>query len=121
MLQPEIKARDLIIQQWDVYGQPLADTNYPAKEALQSLMQWMKKNNSQRILAATQILIAPGYQYRVAKAIITNFHQPRSTLLLLVAATVGNDWKKIYGYAMENDFRFLSYGDGSLLFMPPIP
>jgi S-adenosylmethionine:tRNA ribosyltransferase-isomerase len=60
-------------------------------------------------------MIAPGYQSRIAKGLITNFHQPSSTLLLLVAALIGNDWRKVYDYALENDFRFLSYGDGSLL------
>ena len=60
-------------------------------------------------------MIAPGYQPRIAKGLVTNFHQPSSTLLLLVAALIGNDWRKVYDYALENDFRFLSYGDGSLL------
>ena len=119
MLNPAIKNDELIIRQWDVYELPLSATKFSASASLQSLLQWMKKNNQQRILTATQILIAPGYQYKIANAIITNFHQPQSTLLLLVAAAVGDDWKKIYNYAMENDFRFLSYGDGSLLF--PIP
>ena len=119
MLNPAIKNDELTIRQWDVYELPLSATKFSASASLQSLLQWMKKNNQQRILTATQILIAPGYQYKIANAIITNFHQPQSTLLLLVAAAVGDDWKKIYNYAMENDFRFLSYGDGSLLF--PIP
>jgi S-adenosylmethionine:tRNA ribosyltransferase-isomerase len=64
---------------------------------------------------STQIIIAPGYKYRIVKAIITNFHQPQSTLLLLVSALVGDDWRRIYDYAMSHDFRFLSYGDSSLL------
>jgi S-adenosylmethionine:tRNA ribosyltransferase-isomerase len=67
------------------------------------------------IAATTQILIAPGYKLRIAKGIITNFHQPQSTLLLLIAAIVGDDWRRIYDYALKNNFRFLSYGDGSLL------
>jgi S-adenosylmethionine:tRNA ribosyltransferase-isomerase len=118
ILFPEIKMEDLVIHQWDVYEAPLAQTNIAASESLTALLKWMKKNNLQKIITTTQILISPGYQYKVAKAIITNFHQPQSTLLLLVAAAVGNDWKKIYNYALENDFRFLSYGDGSLLFTP---
>jgi len=69
------------------------------------------------LITKTQIIIAPGYKFRMIHALITNFHQPQSTLLLLVAAITGDDWKKIYGYAMENDFRFLSYGDGSLLWV----
>ncbi len=92
------------------------ETRFTTEESLNSLLQWMKRNELQHLFTYTQILIAPGYQYKIAKAIITNFHQPQSTLLLLVAAAVGNDWKKIYEYAMENDFRFLSYGDGSILF-----
>jgi S-adenosylmethionine:tRNA ribosyltransferase-isomerase len=118
-LIPQTAAADLMIKQWDVYEQPLQQTNFTCIEALQSLLHWMELNNLQQLFLPTQILIAPGYQYRVAKAIITNFHQPQSTLLLLVAAAVGDDWKKIYDYALENDFRFLSYGDGSLLFCAP--
>jgi S-adenosylmethionine:tRNA ribosyltransferase-isomerase len=77
----------------------------------------MKVNNRDRLFTQSQILIAPGYHFKIAKTIVTNFHQPQSTLLLLVAAAIGNDWKKKYDYAMQNDFRFLSYGDGSLLFI----
>lgn len=120
-LFPGIKMEHLSIHQWDVYEAPLAAVNFSAATALTALLNRMKENNLQRIITTTQILISPGYQYKVAKAIITNFHQPQSTLLLLVAAVVGNDWKKIYQYALENDFRFLSYGDGSLLFVAPIP
>jgi S-adenosylmethionine:tRNA ribosyltransferase-isomerase len=75
----------------------------------------MENNNTEKIITKTHILIAPGYDLKIAKAIITNFHQPQSTLLLLIAAVVGNDWKKIYQYALDNEFRFLSYGDGCLL------
>jgi S-adenosylmethionine:tRNA ribosyltransferase-isomerase len=121
LLFPEIKMDELSIHQWDVYEPPLAETIITSAAALTALLNWMKKNKLQRIITTTQILISPGYQYKVAKAIITNFHQPQSTLLLLVAAAVGNDWKKIYDYALENDFRFLSYGDGSLLFAAPTP
>ena len=77
----------------------------------------MKVNNRDRLFTQSQILIAPGYHFKIAKAIITNFHQPQSTLLLLVSAAIGGDWKKNYAYAMQNNFRFLSYGDGSLLFI----
>ncbi|MDB5224271.1 MAG: S-adenosylmethionine:tRNA ribosyltransferase-isomerase [Chitinophagaceae bacterium] len=76
----------------------------------------MEKNELQRLFTRTQILIAPGYKFKIAKALITNFHQPLSTLLLLVAAITDN-WKTIYEYALNNDFRFLSYGDGCLLFL----
>lgn len=114
-LQPEIKQLD--ISQWEVYESPLANNNCSAKEALTALLNWMKINNRKKIFTQSQILIAPGYHFKIAKAIITNFHQPQSTLLLLVAAAIGDDWRKVYAYAMQHDFRFLSYGDGSLLFI----
>jgi len=113
-----------VISQWEVYEAPLAGSNIPVSEALTALLNWMKKNNLERLITRSQILIAPGYTFKMAKAIITNFHQPQSTLLLLVAAAVGEDadtgqpgWLKIYDHALQHDFRFLSYGDGSLLFI----
>ena len=121
ILYPESTSAELQIYQWDVYDAPLSKTNHSREEVLKALLQWMKKNKQHRILSPTQILIAPGYQFKIAKAIVTNFHQPQSTLLLLVAAIAGNDWRKLYDYAMENDFRFLSYGDGSLVFIPDLP
>jgi S-adenosylmethionine:tRNA ribosyltransferase-isomerase len=117
LLNPLASPDDLLIKQWDVYEVPLSATAISATDALQALLQWMANHQQQRILATTQILICPGYQYKLAKAIVTNFHQPQSTLLLLVAAAVGQSWKKIYEYALQNDFRFLSYGDGSLLYI----
>jgi S-adenosylmethionine:tRNA ribosyltransferase-isomerase len=76
----------------------------------------MRDNGLEQIKAATQIMITPlGYHFRIVNYIITNFHQPKSTLLLLVSAYVGDNWKRIYDYALANDFRFLSYGDSSLL------
>jgi len=77
----------------------------------------MANKKVNRIFTQTQLLITPGYTFKIAKGLITNFHQPQSTLLLLVAAAIGDNWKKCYQYAMENDFRFLSYGDANLLFM----
>lgn len=114
-LQPEIK--QLQISQWEVYEAPLVNSNISAKESLTALAIWLKANNQERLFTHSQILIAPGYQFKIARAIVTNFHQPQSTLLLLVAAATGDDWKTLYKYALENDFRFLSYGDGSLLFI----
>lgn len=114
-LQPEIK--QLNISQWEVYEAPLANSNIASKESLTALLNWMKANKQASLFTQSKILIAPGYHFKMARAIITNFHQPHSTLLLLVAAAIGNDWKKIYDYAMQHDFRFLSYGDGSLLFV----
>ncbi|RYF91873.1 MAG: S-adenosylmethionine:tRNA ribosyltransferase-isomerase [Chitinophagaceae bacterium] len=104
------------IAQWDVYDTPLAEANISAEAALQALLQWMKQQNLQQIFTQTQLLIAPGYRFRMANMLITNFHQPQSTLLLLVAAAIGDDWKKMYDYALQNNFRFLSYGDGNLIF-----
>ena len=82
---------------------------------MQTLLNWMEEYKLTRLIAKTQLLIAPGYSFKIVKGLITNFHQPQSTLLLLVAALTGKGWKSIYDYALQNDFRFLSYGDGSLL------
>ncbi len=117
-LQPGIK--QLSIGQWEVYETALANSNISATESLSALLRWMKTNKQERLFTQSQILIAPGYSFKIAKAIITNFHQPQSTLLLLVAAAIGEDWKPVYTYAMQNDFRFLSYGDGSLLFIKTV-
>lgn len=114
ILQPAITLEYLQVYQWDAYDVD-AET-ITAKDALQSLLQWMQQNNLSNLITKTQIIIAPGYGLKVAKALITNFHQPQSTLLLLVAALSGDDWRKIYNYALENNFRFLSYGDGCLLY-----
>jgi S-adenosylmethionine:tRNA ribosyltransferase-isomerase len=114
-LQPAIK--ELHINQWEVYEDPLANSGLPAVESLSALLNWMKENNHQRLFTRSQILIAPGYSFKIANAIITNFHQPQSTLLLLVAAAIGDEWRKVYDHAMQHDFRFLSYGDGSLLYI----
>lgn len=113
ILLPEIEIESLYVAQWDPYELPSG--NILPKESLQSLLRWMQKNNSPTLFTKTQLLIVPTYQFRIAKTLITNFHQPKSTLLLLTAAFVGNDWKKVYDYALQNDFRFLSYGDACLL------
>jgi S-adenosylmethionine:tRNA ribosyltransferase-isomerase len=104
---------ELEINQWDAYELP---QNLSAEESLNSLLAWMEKNVVQKLICKTQILIVPSYELRIADALVTNFHQPSSTLLLLVAAVVGDDWKKIYDHALANEYRFLSYGDGSILF-----
>ena len=85
------------------------------KEALENLIKWMNEKNLDNLTAKTQIIIAPGYQFKIVNGLITNFHQPQSTLLLLVAAFIGENWKEVYTHALENNFRFLSYGDGCLL------
>jgi len=111
--KPDIGAEELEVKQWDPYETEASGIN--AEAALNALIHWINKNKLRRLVIKTQILIAPGYKLRIADGLITNFHQPQSTLLLLIAAVVGDDWKKIYRYALEHDFRFLSYGDGSLL------
>ena len=88
-----------------------------ALEALTALMNRMTSQKIDRLISSTQILIAPGYQFKLTNAIVTNFHQPQSTLLLLVAAAIHDKWKSIYQHALDNNYRFLSYGDGSLLFI----
>lgn len=113
IFQAEISQHDLQLQQWEVYNIDASDIS--TEQALQSLLQWMNKNQTEVLVTKTQIIIVPGYELKVANGLITNFHQPQSTLLLLVASIVGDYWKKIYSYALENNFRFLSYGDGSLI------
>ncbi|MGZ5135459.1 MAG: S-adenosylmethionine:tRNA ribosyltransferase-isomerase [Flavitalea sp.] len=107
-------AEDLVVQQWDPYD--IGAHEITAKQALEALLHWMTTRKLTRLFTKTQILIAPGYSFKITSTLITNFHQPQSTLLLLVAAFVGEDWRKLYEYALENNFRFLSYGDGCLLF-----
>ena len=118
-LNPDATLSELEVKQWDPYELPAqVNTKERTGEALRALLNWMKRHDIHRLLCKTQIMIAPGYELKVANAIITNFHQPASTLLLLVAAVIGHDkhdWREIYNYALENQFRFLSYGDGCLL------
>ena len=85
------------------------------EEGIRALLDYMDRHGLETLHASTQIIIAPGYDYRIVKKMVTNFHQPQSTLLLLVSAFVHGDWKAIYDYALAHDFRFLSYGDSSLL------
>lgn len=87
----------------------------PVREALEALLGWLEQQPGNKLVTRTQIIIAPGYVPRIVKGLITNFHQPQSTLLLLVAALIGDEWKRVYDYAMGHDFRFLSYGDSGLL------
>ena len=103
------------ISQWEPYE--LADYALSAEEALHNVLDFMDRNAIDTLYGDTQLMIAPGYKYRLVKGIITNFHQPKSTLLLLVSALIGDKWKEGYNYALQHDFRFLSYGD-SCLFMP---
>ncbi|HQU56079.1 MAG TPA: S-adenosylmethionine:tRNA ribosyltransferase-isomerase, partial [Chitinophagaceae bacterium] len=102
-----------MLSQWEAYA--FMKKNVSVQEALQALLYWMNENKLDKLIAKTQLLIAPGYPFKIVNGLITNFHQPGSTLLLLVAAFIGDDWKNVYQYALANDFRFLSYGDGCLL------
>ncbi|HXB44622.1 MAG TPA: S-adenosylmethionine:tRNA ribosyltransferase-isomerase [Puia sp.] len=112
--QPDIRPENLIVRQWEPYE--ISNQNMHKKISLQSLIEWMEKNSLHKLITTTQLLIAPGYQFKIINGLITNFHQPQSTLLLLVAALIGEDWKKVYEHALNNNFRFLSYGDGCLFF-----
>jgi S-adenosylmethionine:tRNA ribosyltransferase-isomerase len=115
-LNPACDEEHLAIKQWEVFESPLADQAVDASLSLQSLLEWMMVNRKQTLFIKTQIIILPGYSLKIVKALVTNFHQPNSTLLLLVAAVAGNEWRKIYEYALSHNFRFLSYGDGCLIF-----
>ena len=115
-LDTSITTDNLGIKQWEVYEDPLVKNICTAQESLTSLLQFLKAKKTNRLFIQTQIIIAPGYQFKLTKGLVTNFHQPKSTLLLLVAALAGSDWKKIYDHALQNDLRFLSYGDGCLIF-----
>ncbi len=112
-LNPNSTIQQLEVKQWDAYQ--FNDNEISVEQSIESLLTWMELNNLQKLVCKTQILIAPPYQLKIAKGIITNFHQPKSTLLLLISAIVGDNWKDIYNYALRNNFRFLSYGDSSLL------
>lgn len=116
LLNPEISYSDLMILQWDPYNADYLNADVPKKEAVESLKKWMVLNEQQHLIIKTQIIIASGYTFRVIDALVTNFHQPQSTLLLLVSALIGNHWRTVYEYALNNNFRFLSYGDSSILF-----
>lgn len=110
--QKNLQRDEMNIAQWESYE---IKKDIPVADALESLLAWMRQQRLEKLFAKTQIMIAPGYEVKIADALVTNFHQPQSTLLLLVAAITGTDWRKIYDYALQNDFRFLSYGDSSLL------
>lgn len=109
---PDASDEELHITQWQPYNHPSEMTSV---EAFQQILLYMERHKIEALHSSTQIIIAPGYKYHIVKAMITNFHQPQSTLLLLVSAFVHGDWRKIYDYALSHDFRFLSYGDSSLL------
>ena len=112
---PFLAPEDLIVTQWQPYGKTTCDAN--TCERLNALLSYMDMLGSECLVFNTGIMIAPGYEFQIVKTMITNFHQPKSTLLLLVDAFLKGRWREVYDYALANDFRFLSYGDSSLLFM----
>lgn len=100
------------VEQWEPYQRSF---HYTTTEAIDAIICHLEQSASEMLLGATRIIIVPGFQFRLVRRLVTNFHQPHSTLLLLIAAFVGDDWRRIYEYALEHDYRFLSYGDSSLL------
>ena len=112
---PNATEEDLHVKQWQPYETALETAATPTVDALQAIIAYLDRHHMETLHSSTQIIIAPGYEYRIVKAMVTNFHQPQSTLLLLVSAFLHGDWRKIYDYALAHDFRFLSYGDSSLL------
>jgi S-adenosylmethionine:tRNA ribosyltransferase-isomerase len=115
LIENEVEiGKDYELGQWFAWDN--LNVSVSKTEALEAIKSYLLKNEKDRLITKTRLLIMPGYKFRVVDALITNFHQPQSTLLLLVAAFIGEDWRKVYKYALENQFRFLSYGDGCLLF-----
>ncbi len=104
---------EVVVSQWEPYEQ---NQNISVKQSFEAVLEQLSKNNLQYLSGETEVIIVPGYEFKVINGLVTNFHQPGSTLLLLIAAFIGVDWKMLYEYALNNDFRFLSYGDSSLLF-----
>ena len=102
----------LLVNQWEPYE---SEKVLSARESLEAILNYMEKTQSNILYATTQIMIVPGYKFNIVNVLITNFHQPKSTLLLLLAAFVGEKWRELYEYALNNDYRFLSYGDSSVL------
>ena len=121
LANPDIAEEELHVSQWEPYESEKLKVKSEewaaasAMDALQALLAWMDRHGLTVLHSSTQIIIAPGYDYKIVKMLVTNFHQPQSTLLLLVSAFVHGDWHRIYDYALAHDFRFLSYGDSSLL------
>lgn len=102
--------------QWDIYDEELFERKESKQQMLEILLKWMNEKGMDKIYTQTRLLITPGYKFRIADALVTNFHQPQSTLLLLVAVATNNKWRELYDFAMAQQFRFLSYGDSSLIF-----
>ncbi len=112
-LETESESTQFFVDQWEPYT---LRANLSTVESFEKILRYMQRNKLEEMHIATRIIIAPGYEFKITDGLITNFHLPRSTLLLLVSAWTGKEWKRIYDYALGNDFRFLSYGDSSLLY-----
>jgi S-adenosylmethionine:tRNA ribosyltransferase-isomerase len=112
---PEIDSNEISLLQWDAYTLEGKDTSI--NEAMQYLKEWMIQKKINTLFATTQLMVKPGYEFKICKGLITNFHQPKSTLLLIIAAIAGDQWKSVYQHALANQYRFLSYGDGCLFWM----
>lgn len=110
---PDVSEEDMHVPQWAPYNEQ--NNTLTTVQALQSIIDYLDRHGLDALKTSTQIIIVPGYKFHIVKMMVTNFHQPQSTLLLLVSAFINGDWKRMYDYALENDFRFLSYGDSSLL------
>ena len=110
---PDAVLEELKVGQWQPYDDTVVEIDY--RKALRNIVDYLDRKGLSRLVTATQIIIAPGYTFKIVRGMITNFHQPQSTLLLLVSAFVDGRWREIYDYALSHDFRFLSYGDSSLL------
>ena len=114
-----LSIENISVVQWDPYELMPQNELPSSAAAIGALCNWLDQNNISRLITKTQIIIAPGYRFKIIDGLITNFHQPQSTLLLLVAAITNGNWKPMYDYALDNDFRFLSYGDGCLIWLDP--
>lgn len=118
LMQSPMNPNAIELLQWDAYQ--LKNENLSKKEVLYFLLQWMENNQLEQLIFKTQLMIVPGYRFQLIQGLITNFHQPKSTLLLIIAAITGDDWKNIYQHAIENGYRFLSYGDGCFFKFPTL-
>ena len=112
LIEEGMDERRLHLDQWFPYKE--RKNQLSSEESLSAILNYLDMHNMNELQATTALMIAPSYEMRIAKALITNFHQPKSTLLLLVSALIGNKWKEAYQYALDHDFRFLSYGDSCL-------
>lgn len=110
-----INQQNLHLGQWEAYE--LAENQIPVNVAMNALINWLDENKTDKLIAKTQLMVSPGYQFKICEGLITNFHQPKSTLLLIIAAIAGDKWKLVYDHALKNAYRFLSYGDGCLFWI----